>query len=115
MDNLNKKASWLTCFNASIFLSPKCYPTDEEVNITMVEQWLKKFIKKFGLMLVESDASRANLLEFVETLKHECENKSFYEAWWFCTSQFLPNRRSIPTHNLYKKDITLSMILFDLT
>jgi hypothetical protein len=24
------------------------------------------------------------LLEFVETLRHKCENKSLYEAWQFC-------------------------------
>ena len=38
---------------------------------------------KFGLMVVESDASRAKLFEFVETFMHECENKSLYEAWQF--------------------------------
>jgi hypothetical protein len=32
-------------------------------------------------MMVENDASRAELLEFVETLRHECENKSLNEAW----------------------------------
>ena len=57
---------------------------DEEVCITMSEQWLERLIIKFGLMAVESDASRAELLEFVETLRHECENKSLYEAWQFC-------------------------------
>jgi hypothetical protein len=35
------------------------------------------------IWIVESDASRAELLEFVETLRHECENKSMYEAWQF--------------------------------
>ena len=35
-------------------------------------------------MAVECDASRAELLEFVETSRHECENKSLYEAWQFC-------------------------------
>ena len=33
--------------------------------------------------MVESDASRDELLEFVETLRHESENKSLYEAWQF--------------------------------
>ena len=35
-------------------------------------------------MVVESSASRAELLEFVQTLRHKCENKSLYEAWQFC-------------------------------
>ena len=35
-------------------------------------------------MAAESNASRAELLEFVETLRHDYENKSLYEAWHFC-------------------------------
>ena len=64
--------------------SPKYYPSDEEVRITMPKQWLERLIIKFRFTVVESDASRAELLEFVETLRHECENKSLYEAWQFC-------------------------------
>ena len=33
---------------------------------------------------IESDASRTNFLEFVEILRHRCENKSLYDAWQFC-------------------------------
>jgi hypothetical protein len=36
--------------------------------------------RNIGLMAVESDASRAELLECVETLRHECENFTFYKA-----------------------------------
>ena len=36
----------------------------------MSEQWLKRLIIQFGLTAVESDASKAELLEFVETLRH---------------------------------------------
>jgi hypothetical protein len=32
------------------------------------------------LTVVESDARRAYLLEFVKTLRHECENKLLCEA-----------------------------------
>ena len=39
---------------------------------------------KFGSMLVESNASRAKLFEFVEIMRHERENKSLYDAWQFC-------------------------------
>ena len=41
---------------------------------------MKRLIIKFGLMTVESFAIKAELLEFLETLRHECENKSLYEA-----------------------------------
>jgi hypothetical protein len=47
----------------------------------MLERWL---IMKFGLTAVESDTNRAELLEFVKTLRHECESQSLYEAWQFC-------------------------------
>ena len=33
---------------------------------------------------VENDASRVELLEFVESLRYECGNKSLYEAWQIC-------------------------------
>ena len=35
-------------------------------------------------MALKSDASRVELLKFVKTLRHECENKLLYEAWQFC-------------------------------
>jgi hypothetical protein len=35
-------------------------------------------------MAVESHAKKAELLEFVKTLRHEYENKSLYKAWQFC-------------------------------
>ena len=35
---------------------------------------------KFGLMAVESDASKVELFEFVETLRHRSKNKPLYEA-----------------------------------
>ena len=50
----------------------------------MSEQWLKRLIVKFGWTVVESDPNRVELLEFVKTSRHECENKTFYEAWQFC-------------------------------
>lgn len=39
-----------------------------------------EFYYKFGLTIVESDASRAELLEFVDTLRHELENKFLHKA-----------------------------------
>ena len=40
------------------------YSSDEELRITMSKQWLEKFIIKFGLMAVESNASSVELLEY---------------------------------------------------
>lgn len=50
----------------------------------MSKQWLERLNIKFGSMALGSDARRARLLVFVETLRHECENKSLYEACQFC-------------------------------
>jgi hypothetical protein len=36
------------------------------------------------MMVVGSDANTTELLEFVETLRHECENVSLHETWQFC-------------------------------
>jgi hypothetical protein len=80
---LNERFLELPIFNTSKLFNPKYYPSDE-VHITISQQGLERLIINFGLMVVESDVSRAKLLEFVETLRHECENKSLYEAWQFC-------------------------------
>ena len=61
-------------------ISPKYYPSDEEVRITTLELWLERLVINFGSVAVDNDASRAELLEFVKTLRHECENKSLFEA-----------------------------------
>ena len=49
----------------------------------MSKQCLERLIIKIGLTPVECNASRAELLKFVETLRHEFENKSLYEARHF--------------------------------
>jgi hypothetical protein len=69
VDNLNERSPDLPSFNASKLLNPKYYPSDEEVHITMSKQHLERLIVKFGLMVVERDASRAELLEFVENFE----------------------------------------------
>ena len=58
-------------------------PCDKGICITMSEQWLARLIIKLGLTVVESDASKAKLLEFIKTLRNGGENKSLYEAWQF--------------------------------
>jgi len=67
------------------FLSPKYYPSDEEVRTWKVgEPWLERLIIKYVVMAIESDESRAKLLKFEETLRHECDTKSLYATWQFC-------------------------------
>ena len=83
MNSLNERILNLLVFNTSKLFSPRYYPSDE-VHITISQQGLERLIINFGLMAVESDANRTELLEFVETLRHACENKSLYEAWQFC-------------------------------
>ena len=41
MDSLNERFLDLRVFNASKLFNPKYYPSDEEVRITMLEQWLR--------------------------------------------------------------------------
>jgi hypothetical protein len=83
-DSLNESVFYLLVLDTSKLVSRKYCPNDEEVCITMLKQLLEIFFIKFGSTVVESNASRAKLLEFVETLRHECENKSLYKAWQFC-------------------------------
>ena len=83
MNSLNEGFYVLLVFNASKLFNPKNYPSDE-VCITILEQWLEKLNIKFRLMTIESNASRAKLVKFVETLRHECVKRLLYEAWQFC-------------------------------
>ena len=80
-DSLNESVLNLLVLNASKLVSQKYYPSDEEARITMSKQWLEKLFIKSRSTTVESNASRAKLLEFVKTLKYEYENKSLYKAW----------------------------------
>jgi hypothetical protein len=70
----------LFVFNTSKLCTFKYYASDEAVFITMSKQCFERLIIKFGFTAVESDASRVELLEFLETLRHKCKNKSLYEA-----------------------------------
>ena len=46
----------------------------------MSKHWLEKSSIKFEFIAVERDAHRAKLLEFLKTLRHECEDRELYEA-----------------------------------
>ena len=70
----------MNCFQHITTSNPKYYPRDEEVHIIMAEVWSERLIMKFGLMSVESNASRVELLAFVEKLRYACKNKSLYGA-----------------------------------
>ena len=70
-DKLNKRYSNLHVFNKLSLFIPNYYPSNEVVCITMSKQWLKRLFINFGLATVDSNASRAKLLKFVETLRHE--------------------------------------------
>ena len=48
VDSLSKRFHDLHVLNVSQLFSPKYYPIDEEVRITMSEQWLERLIIKFG-------------------------------------------------------------------
>jgi hypothetical protein len=72
VDSLND----LFVFIVSNLLSPKYYPTEEETCINMCEQWLETLTSKFKFLEAQKDASKGELLEFVETLRHEFANKT---------------------------------------
>jgi hypothetical protein len=77
---LNKRLLDLSIINTSELFGPK-YCSCDEVGMNMLEQWLKTLIIKFKPAKSQCYACRAELLiEFVETLRHEREKKSFTEA-----------------------------------
>ena len=78
-DSLNQRFPNLHVFNASKLVNQSIIQVMKKF-VCMLEQQLERLIIKLGLTPVKSDACRAYVLEFVETLVHECENKSLYEA-----------------------------------
>jgi hypothetical protein len=80
VENLNRRLLDLSIINTSELFGPK-YRSCHEVGMNMLEQWLKTSIIKFKPAKSQCDASRVELLiEFVETLRNDSENKSFTEA-----------------------------------
>ena len=70
-------------FSTQQKFSLKYCSSDEEVREIMSYQWLERLIITIVSTTVESNPSRADL-ESLETLRHECDNMSSYEAWQFC-------------------------------
>ena len=72
--------------NAAKLFNPRDYPSDDNDQITNTELWLERILLKFQYTEEESDMCKGELLEFTETLRHECENKTIFEAWRICGS-----------------------------
>ena len=77
---LNDRFPDLPIFNAAKFFSPRNYPNDDSDQITNTELWLESILLKFQYTEEENDMCKGELLEFTETLRHECENKTIFEA-----------------------------------
>ena len=50
------------------------------------ELWLERILLNFQYFEEENDMCKGELLQFTETLRHECENKTIFEAWRICSS-----------------------------
>jgi hypothetical protein len=61
-------------------LSPRNYPSDDSDQNTNAKLGLKRILLKFKYAKEESDMCEGELVEFTETLQHECENKIIFEA-----------------------------------
>ena len=84
IDALNERFSDLPIFNAIKLFNPKYYPADEEDRTRATDVWLERLMEKFVPSENDRDACRAEMLEFVETIRHECPQKSIHEAWALC-------------------------------
>ena len=73
-------------FNAVKLFNPRSYPSHDKDQITNTELWFERILSKFQYTEEESDMCKGELFEFMETLWHECENKSIFEAWCLCDS-----------------------------
>ena len=66
----------LPIFNASKCFCPCNYPSTNNDRITNTELWLERILLKFQYTEEEeSEKCKGELLEFTETLRHECEHK----------------------------------------
>lgn len=84
IDALNDRFPDLPIFNAAKLFSPKHYPEDEEERTRSTDLWLERLVNKFVASADERDLCRAEMLEFIETMRYECGQKSINEAWVLC-------------------------------
>ena len=78
---LNDHFPNLPKFNVAKIFSPRNYPSDDSDWNTNTELGLKRILLKFQHIKEESDMCKGEPLEFTETLQHEYENKTIFEAW----------------------------------
>jgi hypothetical protein len=84
--NLNDRFPCPPIFNVAKLFSPHKYPNDDSDQITNTETHLKRILLKFQYTKEESDMCKRELLEFMATLRHECENKTIFKVWRICGS-----------------------------
>ena len=97
----------LPLFNATKVFSPCNYPSNDSGRITNTELWLERILLKFQYMEEESDMCKGEPLEFTETLQHECENKTIFEAWRICGSNLEWHTNWSKFMQLWQKKIIL--------
>ena len=73
---LNDRFPDLPAFNATKLFSPHNYPNNNNDQITNTELWLGRILLKYQYTKEESDMFKGELLEFMETLQHECEKQN---------------------------------------
>ena len=81
---LNERFPDLPIFNTAKLFSPRHYPADEENKTRTTDIWLKMLMEKFVHCRNYRDAYRAEILDFVKTIRHECPHKFIHEAWSLC-------------------------------
>ena len=60
---------------------PRTYPTDDSDRNSNTKLSLKRILLEFQYTEEEIDMCKGKLLEFMETLLHECENKTMAHMW----------------------------------
>ena len=74
---LNDRFLNLPIFNAANFFNPRNYPNNDSNRSTNTELWLERMLLKFQYTKEKSNMCKGELLEFIEILQHECENKPY--------------------------------------
>ena len=72
---LNDRFPDLPIFNAAKLFSLKYFPTNEEDRTRATDVWLERLMEKFVPFENDRDACRAEMLEFVETIRYKCPKK----------------------------------------
>ena len=78
---LNDRFSYFLIFNVAKFFSPHNYQSDDSDQNSNTKLWLKRILLEFQYTEVENDMCKGELLEFMETLLYECENKTMAHMW----------------------------------